>query len=395
MTSGMTTEKPTIRICLLWHAANSDNFGIGALTLSHIAILERAAEKAGVTPHFVIVSWKDSRASYINRPDVTLSPIRTRDLAKPSGLLAILKGCDIVFDIGAGDSFTDIYGMKRFWTILVSKLTALVAGKPLVLVPQTIGPFERSWTRPLARFVIDRSRIVATRDRLSTAFTRDLGVKREIMEAADVALMLPFEKAPKRTDGKRHVGINVSGLLFSGGYTKDNMFGLKADYPDLVRAIIEHLSSRGDCTVHLVGHVITDTMEVEDDYRACLKLAEEYPDVIVAPKFDGPIEAKSYISGLDFFLGARMHACIAAFSSGVPVLPMAYSRKFEGLFGTLGYDAIADCKADDRETVLAKLADALEDPAGLSAKIEAGLTEGKARLTRYEDLAASLMKELV
>ena len=35
-----------------------------------------------------------------------------------------------------------------------------------------------------------------------------------------------------------------------------------------------------------------------------------------------------------------MHACIAAFSAGTPVLPVAYSRKFSGLFGLLGYDHV-------------------------------------------------------
>jgi polysaccharide pyruvyl transferase WcaK-like protein len=49
------------------------------------------------------------------------------------------------------------------------------------------------------------------------------------------------------------------------------------------------------------------------------------------------MEAKSYISGMDLFIGARMHATIAAISSGVPVIPFSYSRKFEGLFSSLGY----------------------------------------------------------
>ena len=67
-------------------------------------------------------------------------------------------------------------------------------------------------------------------------------------------------------------------------------------------------------------------------------LRARYPRAIVAPAFRTPVEAKSYIAGMDFFAGARMHACIAAVSSGVPVYPLAYSRKFNGLFvETLGY----------------------------------------------------------
>ena len=49
---------------------------------------------------------------------------------------------------------------------------------------------------------------------------------------------------------------------------------------------------------------------------------------------------------MDFFAGARMHSTIAAFSTGVPVVPIAYSRKFTGLYHSLGYDYIIDGKKD-------------------------------------------------
>lgn len=57
---------------------------------------------------------------------------------------------------------------------------------------------------------------------------------------------------------------------------------------------------------------------------------------------------------MDFFVGARMHATIGAFSSGVPVVPMAYSRKFNGLFkDTLQYDAMVDMKVQDTNEIVA------------------------------------------
>ena len=63
-------------------------------------------------------------------------------------------------------------------------------------------------------------------------------------------------------------------------------------------------------------------------------------------KFESAIEAKSYIASMDLFSGARMHATIAATSSGVPVIPVAYSRKFNGLYDTLKYKYYIDAKAD-------------------------------------------------
>ena len=87
-----------------------------------------------------------------------------------------------------------------------------------------------------------------------------------------------------------------------------------------------------------------------------VKLFEEYnhPNLILSPLFLDPIVAKSYIAGMDFFMGARMHSTIAAFSSEVPVFPMAYSRKFNGLFtDTLQYPYMADMKAQSETEILA------------------------------------------
>ena len=48
-----------------------------------------------------------------------------------------------------------------------------------------------------------------------------------------------------------------------------------------------------------------------------------------------------------------MHATIAAFSSGVPVVPMAYSRKFNGLYvDTLHYDSLVDMKKESTNEIM-------------------------------------------
>ena len=92
--------------------------------------------------------------------------------------------------------------------------------------------------------------------------------------------------------------------------------------------------------MHIIPHVIDleNPNHRENDYRICLELKEKYGEqIVIAPPFETPIDAKSYISNMDIFIGARMHSTIAAISSGVATIPFSYSRKFEGLFGTLDY----------------------------------------------------------
>ncbi len=192
------------------------------------------------------------------------------------------------------------------------------------------------------------------------------------------------------------IGINVSGLLMDGGYTRDNMFGLQMDYPQLMRDIARHFTDHPDgCELHLVPHVISwERGALEDDYAASVKLAEDFPGAIVAPPFASPSEAKSYIASMDFFMGARMHACIAAFSSGIPVVPMAYSRKFAGLFGALGYDETVDCTTQGAEDIKARIFGAYERRESMARAQQAALAIGLERLERYETALGDLMEAL-
>lgn len=70
-------------------------------------------------------------------------------------------------------------------------------------------------------------------------------------------------------------------------------------------------------------------------------------------------------------MGARMHSTIAAFSSGVPVVPMAYSRKFNGLFiDTLNYNHLVDLKTDAEVDIMAKIKDAFANRSQLKEEID-------------------------
>jgi polysaccharide pyruvyl transferase WcaK-like protein len=323
-------------------------------------------------------------------------PLRLRDLVQPGGKLgAALGRADIVFDIGGGDSFADIYGFKRFFTTWVTKYRGNRAGVPLILSPQTIGPFDHWWSRPLARQAMNRARLVVTRDAPSTRFLDALGVTAPRLEATDVAMRLPFVR-PEREPGARvRVGLNVSGLLFNGGYTQSNQFGLSVDYPALIRSIIGHFAAMPEVEVHLIGHVQSEAQPVEDDQRVAERLSAEFPGVIVAPVFRSPVEAKTCIAGMDFFMGARMHATIAAFSAGVPVVPMAYSRKFAGVFGSLGYTRVADCKGENADAILARIRDGFAARETLKTEIAAAMKNVDARLDAYAARASEELRRAV
>ena len=382
----MTTNNKQITIGLLWHSLSSDNLGVGALTESQIAICNAAAKEANVDVRFIIFGTQGGSSYIPEGVDIKIGSrisIKQMLLGK-SAFLEQLNECDLVLDIGEGDSFTDIYGLKRYLFLIVSKLAVLWKKKPLVLSPQTIGPFDKWYTKKIAFWVMKHAKKVFARDGLSMAYLQDGGLK-NIDEVIDVAFRLPYSKPQENSSGKTNIGINVSGLMYSGGYTGGNQFGLKLDYQAHIKTLIETFSADKNNIVWLVPHVLSDDFPNDDDRVAIEQLQALYPSVMRAPNFKSPSEAKSFISGLDFLTGARMHACIAAFSSGVPVVPLAYSRKFNGLFTSLNYTFYADAKVDETALACEKTISGFYNRDTLDVALKQGMDIAINKLEKYEN----------
>ena len=66
-------------------------------------------------------------------------------------------------------------------------------------------------------------------------------------------------------------------------------------------------------------------------------------------------------------------------------------RKFEGLFGSIGYDRTVDCTTESADAILARIAAAYEDRATLAREAAAALQRGRDKLGHYETALRALM----
>lgn len=277
-----------------------------------------------------------------------------------------VKACDFVFDFTAGDSFTDIYGRQRFFVRTALKQKIMDMGIPLVLGSQTIGPFRDKDVREMAVKVIKGCKEVYARDQLSVAYTRNISGRTPIL-TTDVAFALPYTKDNCKHDIP-YIGFNPSGLLWNGGYTGDNQFGLTVDYKKYCREVIQNLLK--NYKVFLIPHVLTyQPQSVDNDLIAIRELKKQFPSLVVAEEFTTPMEAKSCIASMDGFIGARMHATIAAFSANVACVPFSYSRKFEGLFDSLGYDRVIHGCSDTTGEAVEKTLDWMDNHMELKKEV--------------------------
>lgn len=385
-----------ITIGLLWHSFSSDNLGVGALSLCNIRLIDEQARAQNLDPEYIVVGNTGS-CDYLPeafRGNTRLVHFPGKAFLKtPLRIINAISACDIVFDIGEGDSYADIYGLSRFIKLSLSKAISIRRRTPLILSPQTIGPFGTSVGRVVSRYLLPRARVVIARDHMSKALLDKMGLKNAV-ESTDVAFSLqPEGQTLPESGGKIRFGLNVSGLLYNGGYNGKNQFSLKSDYRAFTHQLVSELASRDDLEIHLVPHVISTQLPVEDDYSVSELIKQQHPSIILPERFRSPSEAKGYIAQMDVFAGARMHSTVAAFSSGTPVLPLAYSRKFSGLFESMQYNRALDMRDLDEQQLINAIKAGIRDRHVLAAEMTAGRERFQLLLNDYRAIIASALQD--
>lgn len=349
-----------IEIGIFGAPINNLNLGCQALTYSLISLLEQTSKEIGIQFHYNIFEGNPDQQlvqTFSERLQLDVSKVTSIHLGSYRDILRMIKhffhnknmkevlnDCAFVIDLTEGDSFTDIYGNDRFNTQTPFK-EFVEKSTPLILGSQTYGPFKSKYNEKRAAEVIKKATSVFTRDKISQDYVKKISGVDSIL-TCDLAFRLPFKsRASEKNGAAKRIGFNVSGLLVSDKKEGTSVeFSLKTNYDIFVRQILDYLTTEG-YEVHLIGHVVAD-------YIVNRALKKEYPSVILAPEFDNPMDAKSYISSMDLFIGSRMHATIGALTSNTPVVPVAYSRKFTGLFRDVEYPFTMDLCSKETDQIV-------------------------------------------
>lgn len=299
---------------------------------------------------------------------IPIKSVREKLINLNQVLLEMYKA-DFIADIQGGDSFSDIYGLRGLILGTIPMFLALLLRKKLVLLPQTYGPYKHFLAKYLANLIIKNAYYAFSRDNDGVEYLKQIMGEQDTNSYSfcpDVAFMLdPVKPVSIRIEpqliktSQPIIGLNVNGLMYNGGYTRNNMFGLGVDYKKLVADIIKLFLNR-NAKVLLIPHTYGNAGNVNSDPFACEDIITQLGnDSIYTLKGEyNQSEVKSIIGTCDFFIGSRMHACIAALSQGIPTIGVAYSKKFIGVFESVGAgDMVVDCRNIDAQNIIKKIND--------------------------------------
>lgn len=355
-----------MRVLVLWGDEHSSNMGVQALGQG----LEALAKQVWPTCAVDFQSYGPGSAP---------QRVAARNLAaawsrRDDSITDWLRSYDLVIDSGAGDSFSDIYGLRRLVEMTTMRELVVRAGVPLVLGPQTIGPFTTVVGRRLARRSVRMARLVIARDSTSAGYCRtELG--RQASLGTDVVFAI--EKMPPAR--VRDVVLNVSGLLWEPNPHVDHV-AYRRETVALCRGLLD-----AGRDVTLLCHVASSA-EVAAAHEVNRGAAGDL-DVIVPRDLR---EARAVIAGGALTIGARMHASLNSLSVGVPAQPWAYSRKFGPLLDDLQWPFLLDVRhpgdlAGHGLALAQAMGDVSEHMVVTRRVVEARLAATRAALARVVD----------
>lgn len=214
------------------------------------------------------------------------------------------------------------------------------AGKKLVLWGASIGAQDLSGDKIGDLKTFD---LLLVRESLTQQVLAEAGIP-NVQRVADGAFLMEKTELPLPQNWQHGntLGFNLSPLVL-----KKNPAAEEAAH-----RLIQHILDTTDMTICFTPHVI---LPGNDDYETLKELQEMFADtgrtILLPPDLDAT-ELKGYIARMRFFIGARTHATIAAYSSLVPTMVLGYSIKSKGiakdLFGeeklVLNIDEISDAE---------------------------------------------------
>lgn len=251
-------------------------------------------------------------------------------------LLEAYYGCDIVLACGGGNIYSrKVISWGLLWELLMFGFAGLL-GKPVYLLPQSIGPLHGQFQNLIARFFLNCTQNIYVRDRASESLLKELHVKVPFYIVPDLAFSLPKNSPSRNQHGKVKIGLTVINLssALSPTVTQEK-------FEETLSEILVGLNNHYTAQFTLIVQCYGPTMDQDDrivSTRLFQRLKAEIPDLNLADKLDSGRAVHDLISTMDLLIGTRMHSGIFSLSSCVPTILFGYQPKSFALMQMFGLD---------------------------------------------------------
>lgn len=255
-----------------------------------------------------------------------------------SDAFEIVKKADAVVDLFAID-FCDKFGeetrppvLAPLYTLMKYPLSAAAkkfnvrSGK----VAASFGPINCEFTRRSANYAANHLYdFMIAREHKSQQAMKDIGVSRDIPFSPDIANLMLFtkrEEYPRST-----VGLSISHQIIRQWESAE-------DYITCIAKLCLHIQQdlHADTLLipnEILPYTVYNDIDVAEDIAELLERMGGSTRVLDSQNLTST-EIKNHIAGCEAIIASRYHSCVAALSSGTPLLVVGWHYKYEELMQT-------------------------------------------------------------
>lgn len=245
--------------------------------------------------------------------------------------LSAMRDTDIVVLVG-GTTFADSMLYKVPWNVLAA-LPAIMLGKPMVFLSQTMGPLKSLSNRVLARWTLKRASQVHGRGDTSTDYIRGIGLEAETWPDLSFPMVVP---PIAQVEADHDVVADIMSRIRAAGrpvvaftpnsivYSKAKKAGL--DYVDFLQQSMRYVAEQGYTPLlipHSYREVVDSGEQHNNDRWLCGLVQEKTADIALYLEADlDSRELRALIGETTFVVASRFHSMVSALAMGVP--PLTY-----------------------------------------------------------------------
>jgi colanic acid/amylovoran biosynthesis protein len=320
----------------------------------------------------------------------------------PAQLRPILREyleADLVAGTPGGYLYSSGDGLSLF-ILIYSLMLAVIAGKPVYLLPQSIGPLRHRWEAWWLRQLLGRVRMVMAREPVSYQLVQSLRVRNpRVYLVADMAFGLPAApdeaaKAWLRTQGiDPEDGKPCLGMTMVNWGAQDQRFQQQEGYEQACAAAARWFVETIGGRVIFFPQVYGPTQNQDDRIptrRVIARLADMAGSIYFVTDPLPMQLLKAVYRKMDVFIGTRMHSNIFALSEGVPVIAIGYQHKTRGIAEMVGMgDWVLDIQSVEEKLLVERLAALWEQRVQVGERLRQAMVE----IVRQSEQAGVMLRQ--
>jgi polysaccharide pyruvyl transferase WcaK-like protein len=226
------------------------------------------------------------------------------------------------------------YWALTWWSILLSRTMDIIVarsfGKPVVLFPNSVGPFRTGIGRFLVRLALNNCDYLMIREPVSYPIVDAVGIKSAKYLTYDTALLYTSDLKDYEHNFENPV-IGVCAGVYSNSLSKHEVKKYIDAHAKALDAIIEAYG----LDVVFIPHYITGLSGDDLDISNSIQKKMQYKSHTRIIAVDHVAKFKLLLEKMDLVISSKMHPAILAVTGYVPVLCIAYDHKQTAFFNRL------------------------------------------------------------